>query len=210
MKLIGEFGYLGIFAALSLGIIGLPFPDEILMTFVGYMVHQGMLSYELSLLSACLGAICGVSVSYFLGMKLGLPFLRKVGPYVFITADKIEKSQVLFQKYGFFLIFVSYYVTGLRHIAAYLAGISRMKFRYYMLVAYTGASLWCFVFITAGKILGNHWRRMQEFMDQIGVFVPTLIAVMVIAALVAFKIKRSKAKRKESETEQQGGGSMEA
>ncbi len=194
ITLIGEFGYLGIFAAMALGIIGLPFPDEILMTFVGYMVQQGLLSYEMSLLSACLGAICGVSISYFLGMRLGLPFLRKVGPYIFITAAKIEKSQLLFQKkYGFFIIFVSYYVTGLRHIAAYLAGISRMNFRNYMLVAYTGASLWCFTFYHCGK---NTWKTLEADAGIYGpprdFFIPVMIVCLLVIILVFIIVKRKK------------------
>lgn len=69
-----HFGYAGIFLALALGIVGLPIPDEILLTYIGYNVFQGSLHFLLSLLSACAGASISITVSYFIGNKLGLPF----------------------------------------------------------------------------------------------------------------------------------------
>ena len=54
--LIEHFGYLGIIVVLIGGIVGLPIPDEVLLTYVGYIVFQGKLKYILSLLSAFSGA----------------------------------------------------------------------------------------------------------------------------------------------------------
>lgn len=72
--LIEHFGYFGIFIALIGGIIGLPLPDEVLLTFVGFNVYEGRMSYLPSILFALIGTCVGISLSYFLGMKLGMPF----------------------------------------------------------------------------------------------------------------------------------------
>lgn len=37
-----KYGYAGIFFSLSLGIIGLPIPDEVLMTYAGYAAAHGL------------------------------------------------------------------------------------------------------------------------------------------------------------------------
>lgn len=100
--LIIHFGYAGIFLALALGIVGLPIPDEILLTYIGYNVFQGNLHFLLSLLSACAGASTGITLSYFIGNKLGLPFLRKVGPKLHITDKRIERTNRLFQTFPLF------------------------------------------------------------------------------------------------------------
>src|SRR5689334_3882569 len=73
--MIGHFGYFGIIIVLIGGIVGIPVPDEVLLTYVGYKVFQGTLSYIPSLLSAFVGAIGGISLSYFLGYKFGLPLI---------------------------------------------------------------------------------------------------------------------------------------
>src|SRR5689334_25318264 len=96
--LIEHFGYLGIIIALVGGIIGLPIPDEVLLTYVGYNVFQGKLSYIPSLLSAFVGSIGGISLSYYIGYKFGLPLLRKFGPKIHITEEKINRTRNLFRK----------------------------------------------------------------------------------------------------------------
>jgi membrane protein DedA with SNARE-associated domain len=40
---IAQYGYLAIFSLLVLGIVGLPVPDETLLTFTGYLVFRGHL-----------------------------------------------------------------------------------------------------------------------------------------------------------------------
>ena len=54
---IEHFGYIGIMIALAGGIIGLPVPDEVLLTYVGYNVSTGMMSYPLTLTCSFAGAL---------------------------------------------------------------------------------------------------------------------------------------------------------
>ena len=46
---ITQYGYLAIFFLLVFGIIGLPIPDETMLTFSGYLVYMGHLSLPLDL-----------------------------------------------------------------------------------------------------------------------------------------------------------------
>src|ERR1035438_3677363 len=59
---IAQYGYLAIFSLLVLGIVGLPVPDETLLTFTGYLVFQGHLALPLAFLSGWAGSACGASV----------------------------------------------------------------------------------------------------------------------------------------------------
>lgn len=68
-ELISQYGYFAIFGMLVLGIVGLPIPDEVMMTFVGYLSSIHILNYELCLLISFSGAISGMLISYFLGKK---------------------------------------------------------------------------------------------------------------------------------------------
>ena len=63
------------FLMLTLGIIGLPIPDEVMMTLVGYFTHLKVLNYELSILISFIGALPGDDlISYFIGRKAGRPY----------------------------------------------------------------------------------------------------------------------------------------
>lgn len=61
-QLIADYGYLAIFLMLVLGIVGLPIPDEVMMTVVGYFTHTDVLNYELSILISFVGALLGMLI----------------------------------------------------------------------------------------------------------------------------------------------------
>lgn len=90
-ELIAHYGYFGIVIALAGGIVGLPIPDEFLLTFVGYNVSKGVMSGTAAFLSGLAGAMLGITLSYILGLKLGLPVLKKYGPKIRIKEHHIEK-----------------------------------------------------------------------------------------------------------------------
>ncbi|SEN05653.1 membrane protein DedA, SNARE-associated domain [Lihuaxuella thermophila] len=185
IELLQEYGYLGIFLFLVLGIVGLPLPDEIMMTFIGYLTSIGQLNLYLTYLSALAGSACGITTSYLLGMKLGYPFLRKYGNKIFITRRRLRITQVLFRKYGNWLLFAGYFIPGVRHVTAYLAGISRIPFPRFSLFAYTGAVVWCATFIGLGHLLGANWEIAFDMIHKYGgrIF---LIALPVIAILLGW------------------------
>ncbi len=72
-EFVTQYGYIAIFLLLSLGIIGLPIPDEVLMTFVGYLCSQGVLTYIFAVAVAFSGAMFGMLFSYFIGKKVASP-----------------------------------------------------------------------------------------------------------------------------------------
>ncbi len=154
-EFITQYGYIAIFLLLSLGIIGLPIPDEVLMTFVGYLCSQGVLLYSVAVLVAFLGAMFGMSFSYFVGKKLGKPLLWKYGKWLKLTPKRLAKVEGWFQKYGIWTVVFGYYVPGVRHLTCYLAGVTGIETRKYLLFAGFGAIIWCTVFITVGYYIGT-------------------------------------------------------
>src|SRR5258708_15306133 len=79
---IAQYGYLAIFSLLVLGIVGLPVPDETLLTFTGYLVYQGHLSLPLAFFCAFAGSACGITLSYILGRTFGLTLIHRYGRYL--------------------------------------------------------------------------------------------------------------------------------
>lgn len=196
--LLEHFGYFGIIVALIGGIIGLPIPDEFLLTYVGFNVFLGKLAYFPSLLSAFLGAFGGITLSYILGIKLGLPFLHKFGPKLHITEERINKTKNLFTKFGPYLLFFGYFIPGVRHITAYLAGINGYSYKRFSLFAYLGALTWSFTFITLGTALGEKWNLVLLNLEKNKiVIIPGVILLTVIIGIVYWRKRRSPAKPKE-------------
>ncbi|GIN63255.1 alkaline phosphatase [Robertmurraya siralis] len=187
---IEHYGYTAIFITLILGIVGLPLPDEILLTYVGYNVFLGTLSLKYSLITAMVGAIMGISVSYLLGLKLGLPFIKRFGPKLNITETRIEWAQNSFKAYGGFFLIVGYFLPGVRHITAYLAGMSTYRYFSFALFASIGAIIWTSSFILLGVFLGNNWTIVGNVFHQTS----KIIWIALLALLIYFYIRANRAK----------------
>lgn len=84
-----NYGYLAIFVSLFLGLIGLPVPDEVLMTTIGYYCSVGFLSTPVAILIATLGSFLGMVVSYFVGSKIGRPIIYRVGKWIGLTTKRL-------------------------------------------------------------------------------------------------------------------------
>jgi membrane protein DedA with SNARE-associated domain len=189
--LLGHYGYFGIILALVGGIVGLPIPDEVLLTYVGFNVSLGKLSYILSLVSAFAGATGGITFSYLIGSKFGLPLLRKIGPKFHITEAKINRTSRLFQKVGPSLLLIGYFIPGVRHLAAYIAAINKFPYKKFAIYAYTGAVVWTFTFITIGRTLGKNWIYVGAYMSKYSIYlVITFILICAIAYYFYWKKKK--------------------
>lgn len=178
--LIEHFGYMGIIIALIGGIIGLPIPDEVLLTYVGYTIFAGKLAYLTSLLCAFIGACCGITLSFILGVKLGIPFLHKFGPKLHISEARIDQTRKLFNKLGPFLLIIGFFIPGVRHITAYLAGINHYSYKKFAIFAYAGAIIWCFTFITLGRVLGGSWVMVGTYLSRYSIYLIILFFGFII------------------------------
>ena len=88
----------------------------------------------------------GITLSYILGLKLGLPVLKKYGPKIRIKEHHIEKHIFYLKNMGHFFNDWLFY-TGVRHLTAYFAGVSNLTLWRFCLYAYGGALIWISVLL---------------------------------------------------------------
>ena len=177
---ITQYGYLAIFSLLVLGIVGLPVPDETLLTFTGYLVFRGHLSPLPAFLSAFAGSACGITLSYTLGRIFGIILVHRYGRYLRITAEHVEKAHAWFRRAGHWSLTIGYFIPGVRHFTAYAAGMSELEYPTFALFAYAGAAIWAGTFIGLGYLLGDRWQAVQANIHHY--LVGGAIAAVVLAA----------------------------
>ncbi len=154
LGLIHHYGYIGLTAILILGIVGLPLPDETILTAVGYFVYRGNLSYFPALFFGIFGAVLGITLSYSLGVFIGRPLLLRYGRYVHVTEYSLQRVERYFGKYGAITLFGGFFIPGVRHLTAIVAGLSGMTYIRFAFPAYVGVCVWVTVFITLGRFAG--------------------------------------------------------
>jgi membrane protein DedA with SNARE-associated domain len=183
---IGQYGYGGIFILLVLGIVGLPVPDETLLTLTGYLVYKGSLKLVPAFLSAFLGSTVGISVSYIIGRTFGLYVLHRFGRYMHINEEKINKVHDWFERIGRWALLVGYYIPGVRHVFAIVAGTSKLEYWEFALFAYAGAFIWASTFFSIGYFFGDQWTVILEHMHK-NLILVSIIAVIVVLFFFLFR-----------------------
>jgi membrane protein DedA with SNARE-associated domain len=192
---IEHYGYYALFVLLAVGILGVPIPDEFLMTFVGSLsIPGGPFQYPIAVTTALAGSFVGMLVSYLLGSKVGKPFLYRHGKWIKLSPNRIEKVEGWFQKYGLWTVFFGYWLPGVRHFTCYFAGVMGIRLWKYVAVTSLGAMLWCSMFITIGHIIGRNFEPLLHHIHSYMLAVLfTAISIIAIIGYWYFRTdKRSK------------------
>jgi membrane protein DedA with SNARE-associated domain len=190
---IHSYGYLAIAGLLAVGIFGLPIPDETLLVCAGTLVANGKLEMLPTFGAALLGSWCGITASYVLGRTAGhgaIAWIIRRRPRY---AEHFQRAQGWFVKAGRWLLTFGYFVPGLRHVTALLAGAMGIRLPTFVTFAYGGGLLWVTCFLTLGYFLGHEWLRMPHYARRLLVVGAVVLAV---AAYAAFVLVRRWARRR--------------
>ena len=186
---VSQYGYAAIFALLMLGIVGLPIPDETMLVFSGYLIAQGTLKAVPAVATAFLGSACGITLSFTIGRTLGLGFIHKYGRYVHVTEARMERVHRWFDRTGHWALFIGYYIAGVRHFTAIVAGTSGLEYKHFAMYAYSGAFVWVCTFLGLGYFFGEHWRQAAELAHR---NLAVISAIVLVAALIYWFYLRSR------------------
>ena len=136
-----------------------------------------------------------MTISYWIGYKLGGPFFQKHGHRIHLGPDRLEKMSNWFESYGNKLLLIAYFIPGVRHFTGYFSGITHISFRAFAIYAYIGAFIWTGTFISLGKLLGPQWEQfhtsLKKYLFVGNVMVTILFVIIYILKKYRVKIKKT-------------------
>lgn len=179
---LSHYGYLGLFGLLMLGIIGVPVPEETLLTFAGVLVFRGHLELLPTLLAAFLGSCCGITVSYSIGRGVGRVLTRRLGGAFRVTPEQFDRIEAWFERVGHWALLWGYFLPGIRHLTAVVAGATRLRFADFAVFAYAGALLWSLTFVSLGTLAGRQWARVSAEVHSNLLIASAVVVVLLVAA----------------------------
>lgn len=179
--LIVHYGYLAIFALLAAGIVLPLIPDETMLVIAGVFVQQSRLGFVPAVAAAFAGSLCGITISYMIG-RSGLAHVlhRRAEAH-------LRRVHDWFERFGRWTLFFGYFVVGVRHLTALVAGTSEMRFPVFAAFAYTGALFWVVTFVALGYFAGEQWQHVAHLLHR-GAFV--LAAVVAVGAVAVWQWHR--------------------
>jgi len=138
-RLIDSSPYLGILAALCLGSLGAPIPEEIPVVTAGLLARQEVVRWWLALPLCVVGVLSGDIALYWVGRHWGehvleLRLVRRV-----LDPARREKLTAAYRKNGLIIVFAARHLMGLRAAAFLTAGVARIPF--WKFLAVDGAAI---------------------------------------------------------------------
>jgi membrane protein DedA with SNARE-associated domain len=190
-QLYAALGYGGVFVAMVIESTLLPLPSELILPFAGFLVSDpskiepltgGQWNFWIVVVVGVTANTTGSLCGYFLGARLGRPFLDRWGKYLLIRKHEVELAEEYFARWGSPTAFISRLLPGIRSVISFMAGIAHMPLGRFTVYSTLGAIPWTIALVYAGVVLGDNWRDIRDALRPFD----TLILVACIAALAAF------------------------
>lgn len=192
LQWVAHYGYFAIFGLLVVGIIGLPVPDEFLLAGCGFLVFQGHLRLVPTFASALAGSMSGITGSYIIGRTLGWKFLHsRFGRLLHIKDEHIRRVHDWFDRIGHWALLIGYFIPGVRHFTAIVAGTSKLEPSSFAAFAYAGALTWVSTFLFIGYHFGQRYKEIMALVEH-HLKLASAGAGAVLAAYVVFLILKRK------------------
>ncbi|WP_433887935.1 DedA family protein [Streptomyces sp. CA-111067] len=178
---------------------GFVLPGETAAVLGGVVAGQGRVSVYWMAVVVVLAAIAGDSVGYEIGRRYGTRILdtRALRGH----RDRIDRAEELIRRRGPAAVFLGRFIAFFRALMPALAGISRMRYRTFLLFNALGGLIWGVGFTLLGYFAGSAYQKVEK---TAGTAVAVTVAVVVVAAVVVWHVRR---RRREDEPGGSGGDS---
>ena len=188
-----RYGYFVVFVGVLGENAGLPVPGETTLLAAGFFASQGHFVLPVVMGVAALGAIVGDNAGYWMGRRLGRPFLERYGRYVWLSAARLTAMETFFARHGAKTIAIARFISGLRVLAAFSAGMSHMPWRTFLFYNATGAVLWAVTIASLGYVFGQSWVALERWIGRVGLLVLATVAVGLLGVALLHQARRLKA-----------------
>lgn len=159
------------------GLVVVPFlPGDSLLFASGALATKGAFSLTALLLVLFFAAVIGDSVNYHIGKRVGTRISSNSFLGKFINQKKIDKAEEFFENHGRKTILLARFVPFIRTFAPFVAGASRMNFRFFLFFNILGALLWVGICTVSGYLFGNIPIVKNNF--------STIILLVILATLI--------------------------
>jgi undecaprenyl-diphosphatase len=181
LRIPAHLGYVALAGLVGAESMGLPVPGETALIASGLLANSGRLNIAVVIAVAAAAAIVGDNVGYAIGRSGGRRLLERPGAFQHHRQQLLVRGEPFFERHGPKAVFLGRWVTGLRIAAAWLAGISRMPWRVFLLWNALGGIAWAITVGLAAYLLGSTAEKLITTVGLAGVGLVVLAAAGYLA-----------------------------
>lgn len=181
------YGILFLIIFVETGLVVMPFlPGDSLLFAAGALAATGAMDPVVLIILLFIAAVLGDTLNYHIG--------KYIGPRVFniesrwINKEYLFKTQAFFEKHGGKTIIFARFIPFARTFAPFVAGVSSMNYKYFLIYNVIGAICWVASFITLGYLFGN----IPVVKDNFTFVIFGIIFLSILPAIITFIRERMK------------------
>jgi membrane protein DedA with SNARE-associated domain len=192
---VGAFAYVIVLLGVGIESMGVPVPGETVLIAGALLAARGNLNPALVAACACVGAVTGDNIGYWVGRRwghrlAGVPGVRRV-----YDERRMAVAQGFFQRWGVLAVFFGRFVALLRIFAGPLAGMNGMPWPRFFAANLLGGALWVGAVVAAVLLVGDRAVTLVTRSGYIG------LGVVVVVGAGAWWWHRRRVRREREEGE---------
>jgi membrane protein DedA with SNARE-associated domain len=167
LPLIEHFPYLGLFAFILLGGIGLPFPEDATLMLAGFLMSHGMIKAVPAAMLMLTGLLISDFFLFSMGRKYGSTLLDHAPFRKVLSRQRLASLEDKFRRRGSLIILLGRHFLGLRAQVFLAAGISRFPPMKFLIVDALSALITMGIFMGIGYTGGKSFQIIKQDISRI-------------------------------------------
>jgi membrane-associated protein len=184
---LSHIGYPALFGLVMAESSGVPVPGETALITAGILAGQGHLEIGLVIALAATAAIVGDNLGYLIGRHGGRRLLERPGRFAAHRAKVLEHGEPFFARHGPKAVFFGRWILGLRVWASWLAGITHMPWRSFLMYNALGGISWA---VTVGLLAYLAGDAIEVIVRDVGIGALVVVAVVAVILYVVHRRRR--------------------
>lgn len=180
-----HYGLLALFLIVMLESAGVPLPGETALVAAGVFASHGELNIAAVIIVAAVAAIIGDNLGYWVGRTGGRSVLTRWT----VTSRTLPWAEGFFERHGPKTIFIGRFFSILRVTAAWMAGVSRMRWWTFFLWNAAGGICWALLVGLVAYLFG---QAAADAIAKYGLIGGASIVALALAGLVGFHFWRKR------------------
>lgn len=193
LEALSTYGYPLLFLAAAAEhtfVLGLLVPGDIVVLLGGVLAARGVLSLPVAFLVVLLGVLVGLNVSYFVGLRGGVPLLARWGARFGMTRVRIEAVEAYFERHGAKTVFLSAFIAGFKNLVPALAGASRMPYPRFLVYGFAGGLIRAAVALGFGWAFGASLDSALAWLRKFNIWALLVVLVILVGLAVWWRSRR--------------------
>ncbi|MGB5850475.1 MAG: DedA family protein [Ignavibacteriaceae bacterium] len=170
-----------------------PSPSDLVVVIGGSLVSTGVINFVPAVLLTTIGSVIGFMILFYFGSTVDRKVVHS-GKYKYIPVDAIEKVELWFKKYGYYVIVANRFMPGTRSVISFFSGMSSLNVKKTLILATTSALVWNAIIIYLGYVFGNNRSVVDKYLSNYSSIAISITVIVVIIFVIKFYMSRKKNK----------------